>query len=106
MEDKNQSPEEQIESKMKEIESLSSENKELKKQLSSAMETIADQSAMLDKKPVFTATPTVKHDGETYTIAIPRFKLGENVFTAEDVQKDSSLVETLLEIGSGVLVKQ
>jgi hypothetical protein len=104
--DKNPSPEEQIELKMKEIDSLKSENKELTKQLSSAMDTISDQSAMLDKKPVLTSIPTVKHDGEVYDIVIPKFKMGENTFTTEDVQKDSSLVETLLEMGSGVLVKQ
>lgn len=47
----------------------------------------------------------ITYKGEKYVVTIPKFRLGDESYTAEDLDNNSKLVENLLKMDFGGLVK-
>lgn len=83
------------------------------KQLASeeALELAAEENGKLQEKLEAAKVENklqakvITFKGEKYAVTIPKFKLGDESYTAEDLDNDSKLVEKLLKMGFGGLVK-
>lgn len=90
-----------LEQALVKIQELESANKEL-------LTTIDDMQQVIEAKQVEVKSAkagkrVISHKKMTLEVVIPNFRLNGKKYTADDLEADSSLVEELLKINSGVI---